>query len=322
MAMMKAMRIAVFGTGGVGGYFGGRLAEAGHSVAFLARGAHLDALRRDGLIVESVAGDFTVRPAEAAALPAEVGPVDAVLVGVKAWQVREAAAALGPLLGPDTFVLPLQNGVEAADELSETIGRARVVGGLCRIMAFVAGPGRIRHPAIPPRIEFGEWDGRTSPRVSALREAFASARGATATVPADISAAIWEKFLFIAPVSAVGAVTRVPVGSFRAVAQTRALLEEAMREILALARARGVALGGDALARTLAIIDGMPAEATASMQRDILEGRPSELEYQTGAIVRLAAAAGLPVPASAYLYASLLPSERRARAAAGTVSSI
>src|SRR5947207_13149546 len=127
------MRFAIFGTGGVGGYFGGRLAEAGHEVAFVARGAHLEALRRDGLVVESVAGDFTVPGVRAAADPAEIGPVDAVLVGVKAWQVREAASALGPLLGPDTFVVPLQNGVEAADELAGTIGRARVLGALCRL---------------------------------------------------------------------------------------------------------------------------------------------------------------------------------------------
>jgi len=309
------MKIAIFGTGGVGGYFGGRLAEAGQDVAFVARGAHLEALRGHGLDVESIAGDFRLPRVRAAADPAEIGPVDAVLLGVKAWQVREAGRALGPLLGPETFVVPLQNGVEAADELAETVGRARVVGGLCRILSFVAGPGHIRHAGVPPRIEFGEWDGRDSARVSALREAFAATRGVTAVVPADISAAIWEKFLFIAPVSAVGAVTRVPVGGFRAVPPTRALLEQAMREVLALARARGVALPEEAHARTLAIVDGLPAEATASMQRDILEGRPSELEYQTGAIVRLAAAAGLSVPANAYLYASLLPSERRARGA-------
>jgi 2-dehydropantoate 2-reductase len=283
-------------------------------VAFVARGPHLDALRRDGLRVESIAGDFTVRPVEAAADPGEIGPVDAVLVGVKAGQVREVARALGPLLGPATFVVPLQNGVEAADELGEAIGKDRVIGGLCRIMSFVAGPGRIRHAGIEPRIEFGEWDGRASPRVEALRQAFAGAQGATAVVPSDVAAALWGKFLFIAPVSAVGAVTRMPIGAFRAVPPTRALLQEAMREVLALARARGVHLPDDAVERVLAIVDQLPAEATASMQRDILEGRPSELDYQTGAVVRLAGPAGVPVPVNAYLYASLLPSELRARA--------
>jgi 2-dehydropantoate 2-reductase len=308
------MRIAVFGAGGVGAYFGGRLARAGHPVAFVARGAHLEALRRDGLVVESVAGDFTVRPVEATSDPREIGPVDVVLVGVKAWQVREAAAALSPLLGPDTFVVPLQNGVEAADELGEVIGQGRVVGGLCRIMSFVAGPGRIKHTGIVPRIELGEWDGHPSARVAALRDALAAAEGLSAVVPPDIAVALWEKFIFIAPVSAVGAVTRATAGVFRAVPETRAMLAQCMGEILALARVRGVALGPDAVVSTLAIVDGLPAEGTASMQRDILEGRPSELEYQVGAVVRLAAPVGLSVPASTFLYASLLPAERRARA--------
>jgi len=227
--------------------------------------------------------------------------------------VKDAARALRPLLDGGGFVVPLQNGVEAADELAEGVGAARVVGGLSRILSLVAGPGRIRHTAIPPRIEFGELDRRPRRRLEALREAFAGVQGASAVVPADISVAIWEKFLFIAPVSAVGAVTRVPVGEFRSVPPTRALLQDAMREVHALGRARGVALPDDAVARTMAIVDAMPVEATASMQRDILEGRPSELEYQVGAVVRLAALAGVPVPASTSLHASLLPSERRAR---------
>jgi 2-dehydropantoate 2-reductase len=307
------MRFAVFGAGGVGGYFGGRLAQAGHSVAFLARGAHLAAMSRDGLAVESVAGDFTVRPVEATADPSEIGPVEAVLVCVKAWQVRDAARALGPLLGAATFVVPLQNGVEAADELAEAIGPERVLGGLCKIMSLVAAPGRIRHAGITPRIEFGERDGRGSARVAGLRDAFAGTEGVSVGIPADIAVALWEKFLFIAPVSAVGAVTRMPAGAFRAVPETRHLLEQAMWEIVALARARGVALEDQAVERTLAYVDGLPAEGTASMQRDVLEGRPSELDYQVGAVVRLAAPAGVPVPASTFLYASLLPAERRAR---------
>jgi 2-dehydropantoate 2-reductase len=311
------MRLAVVGAGGVGGYFGGRLAQAGHSVAFLARGPHLDAMREQGLRVESISGDFEVRPVDASADPAAIGPVEAVLVAVKAGQVREVARTLGPLLGPGTFVVPLQNGVEAADEIAQEIGTERVLGGLCRIMSFVTAPGRIRHAGIPARIEFGERDGRASARVAALRDAFASTHGVTAVVPTDIAAALWEKFLFIAPVSAVGAVTRMPVGDFRGVAESRALLEQAMREVVALARRRGIALPEDVLARTLAVVDGMPKEGTASMQRDILEGRPSELDHQVGAVVRLARPLGLDVPASAFLYASLLPGERRARHAAG-----
>src|SRR5262245_46647964 len=161
------MRLAIFGTGGVGGYFGARLAEAGHSVAFIARGSHLDAIRRAGLSVESPAGDVRVHPAEASDDPRAIGVVHAVIVGVKAWQVSEAAAAMGPLLTPTTTVLPLQNGVEAADRLGEVIGPARVLAGLCRIVCYMAAPGLIRHTAVDPKIEFGEWDGRATERVEA-----------------------------------------------------------------------------------------------------------------------------------------------------------
>jgi 2-dehydropantoate 2-reductase len=243
--------------------------------------------------------------------------VDGVFVCVKAWQVRDTGTALAPMLGPDTFVVPLQNGVEAADELADTVGPDRVVPGVCRILSFVAGPGRIRHTGVMPRIEFGETDGRSSARVAALRAAFEKAEGLTVITPPDITAALWEKFLFIAPVSAVGAVTRMPAGAFRSVPETRALLEQAMGEIVAVGRARGVTWPGDVMARTLAIIDGLPAEGTASMQRDLAEGRPSELDYQVGAVVRLAALAGVDVPASRFLYASLLPAEQRARSARG-----
>ncbi len=307
------MRIAVYGTGGVGGYFGGRLAQAGESVVFIARGAHRDAIRRDGLKVESIAGDFEVKPAEATDDPAVAGPVDVVLVCVKAWQVPEIAPSLLPLLRDDSVVVPLENGVEAADQIAAVVGPERVLGGLCKIVSFVAGPGRIRHAGVPPRIEFGERDGRKSERVAALRAAFEKAHGVSVCTPDDIEAALWEKFLFIAPVSGVGAVTRVPIGAFRAVPETRAMLEAAMSEVFALARARGVALRGDAVARTMGFVDGLPQDATASMQRDVIEGRPSELESQNGTIVRLGRQSGVAVPVNECLYRSLLPAELAAR---------
>ena len=307
------MRVAVYGAGGVGGYFGGRLAQAGHAVAFVARGEHLAAIRRDGLAVASVAGDFVVRPAEAVEDPADIGPVDLVLVGVKAWQVTETAKALSPLLRPDTVVLPLQNGVEAADQLSAVIGPERVLGGLCKIMSLVAGPGKIRHAAVEPRIEFGERDRRKTPRVAALREVFERCQGVSVDTPDDIEAALWEKFLFIAPVSGVGAVTRMPVGVVRRVPETRALLAAAMDEVEAVARARGIGVRADIVARTLGYIDGLPETTTASMQRDIMEGRPSELEQQNGAMARLGRQLGVPVPVHECLYRSLLPAELKAR---------
>jgi 2-dehydropantoate 2-reductase len=307
------VRVAIFGAGGVGGYFGGRLAQAGESVVFIARGAHLGALQRDGLHVDSVAGDFVVRPTEATGDPAAAGAVDAVLVCVKAWQVAEAARALPPLLGPDTFVVPLENGVEAADELAKVVGSERVLGGLCKILSYVAGPAHVRHAGVAPRIEFGERDGRQTARVAALRAAFERCVGVSVGTPADIGAATWEKFLFIAPFSGMAAVTRMPAGPVRTVPETRELLERAMREVFELARARGVALSDGAVERTLAYVDGLPADGTASMQRDIMEGRPSELDYQTGAIVRLAAQAGVSAPVNAFIYACLRPAELTAR---------
>lgn len=308
------MRLAVFGTGGVGGYFGGRLAQAGESVVFVARGAHLEAMRNGGLRVDSPAGDFHIPRVEATDDPSSAGHVDAVVVCVKAWQVREAATAMLPMLGPATFVVPLQNGVEASDQLATRVGAERVLGGLCRVVSYVAEPGRIRHAGVAPRIEFGERGGRgPSSRVAMLRSAFERAVGVSVDTPDDIEAAVWEKFLFIAPFSGVGAVTRVPAGIIRAVDETRELLVRAMREVFELARVRGIGLAGGALERTLAFFEALPNDATASMQRDIMEGRPSELEYQTGAVVRLGRQAGLPVPVNECLYRSLLPAELRAR---------
>jgi len=307
------MRIAVFGTGGVGGYFGGRLAQAGEDVIFVARGAHLEAIRRDGLTVQSPEGDFVVHPAVATDDVRTAAPVDAVLLGVKAWQVREAARALRPLLERAGFVVPLQNGVEAADELVAELGAEPVVGGLCKISSYVAGPGRIRHAGVAPRVEFGERDGRRSERVDRLRTAFEKAAGVDVAIPGDINAAIWEKFLFIAPLSGVGAVTRMPAGVLRSVPESRSMLESAMREVFDVGRARGIGLRKDAVARTMSYVDGLPADGTASMQRDILEGRPSELDYQTGAVVRLGRESGVPVPVNDFIYRSLVPGERRAR---------
>lgn len=310
------MRVVVFGTGGVGGYFGGRLAQAGEEVTFVARGPHLEAIRRDGLVVESTEGDFVVRPARATEDPATAGPADVVLVGVKAWQVRDAARALRPLVQGRGFVVPLQNGVEAADELAAELGARPVVGGLCRIVSFVAGPGRIRHAGVAPRVEIGERDGHRSERVDHLRAAFEKAVGVSVSTPSDITAALWEKFLFIAPFGGVGAVTRMNAGALRAVPETREMLEAAMREVFDLARARGVGLRKDAVVRTMSYVDALPPEGTASMQRDILEGRPSELEYQTGSVVRLGREAGVPVPVNSFIYSSLLPGERLARSRA------
>lgn len=306
------MRIAVVGVGGVGGYFGGQLARAGHDVCFIARGAHLAAIREHGLRVDSIGGDFVVQPAVAGDDPAGFGPVDLVIVGVKAWQLPAAAQAMAPLVGPETVVLPLLNGIEAADELASALGAKHVLGGLCRITAFIAGPGHIRHAAMAPSVVFGELDNRRSSRVEAIQAAFTTA-GVRAEIAVDIQVAIWEKFMLIATWSGIGAVTRTPIGAWRGLPGTRAMAEQALSEVVALAHARDIALPINRVARLMTFLDGVDPASTASMQRDIMEGRPSELEAQNGAIVRLSEVAGVDTPVHHFLYYSLLPQERAAR---------
>lgn len=306
------MRIAVIGAGGVGGYFGGRLAQAGHDVSFIARGATLEALRTNGLRVESILGDFVVMPVSATDDPRTVGPVDAILMAVKAWQIPEAAAQLAPMLGEDTMVVPLENGIDAPEVLSAIVGERHVVGGLCAIVSFSVEPGHIRHAASEPIVMFGELDNSRSERVERLRVAFAEA-GVHVEVPPDIRRSMWTKFLFIATLSGIGALTRVPVGVWRADENIRAMADRSLREVLQLATARGVDLGEDAIERTWQRYDGMAPDSTSSMQRDIMEGKPSELEAQLGAIVRLARESGVDVPVTAMIYHALVPQELRAR---------
>ena len=307
------MRIAIVGVGAVGGYFGGRLAQAGEEVAFVARGATLDALRERGLVVDSIAGDFVIEPVRASDDAATFGTVDAVLFGVKAWQVEQAARSALPLFGAETFAVPLQNGVEAPELLASVVGRERVLGGLCKIFAQIEAPGHITHLGVEPSIDFGELDGRSSARAERLLNAFERA-GVKARVRADIAVGMWEKLMMIVPTSAVGAATRVKLGELREIAESRALVAGSMQEIWHLARARGVAVRDEAVERTLSFIDGLPYETTASMQRDIMAGRRSELEAQSGAVVRLANEAGVEVPINRFLYATLLPAEHKASA--------
>lgn len=308
----RPLKIAVFGVGAVGGLFGGKLARTGHEVTFIARGETLAALRQDGLRVDSIDGDFSIRPARATDEPAEIGTVDLVLLGVKAWQVRAVAPHLRPLLAPQTAVLPLQNGVEAPDDLKSSLDARHVLGGLCKVLCFRIGPAHLEHAGVPPSVALGELDNTTSERVERIREAFERA-GVAAEIPTDIEAAMWQKLLMITAVSGVGAAARVPIGEIRDLPASRRLLEDSIREVLAVAAARGVELPPDQLAATMAFIDGLPANGTASMQRDILDGLPSELEAQTGSIVRMAAAAGVDVPVSRTLYGLLAPLERRVR---------
>jgi 2-dehydropantoate 2-reductase len=306
------MRIAIFGSGSVGGYFGGRLAQAGEDVVFIARGEHLNAMLKSGLRVDSINGNFIVESVQATDDPSTIGKVDLVIVGVKAWQVSEAAEAIRLLVGPNTVVLPLQNGLEAPAKLSEVIGDLHVLGGLCGLFCYVAGPGHIVHAGTDPFVKFGELDNHRSQRVERLLDTFKKA-GVTAVIPPDIRVAMWMKFLTITVWSGMGAMTRAPAGIWRSVPETRRMAEQSLREIIAVAAAHDVALPENALETTMAIYDGLVPQSTASLQRDVMQGRPSELDAQIGAVVRFGQQADVATPWNIFIYNSLLPMELRAR---------
>ncbi|MGW7254685.1 2-dehydropantoate 2-reductase [Streptomyces sp. NPDC054834] len=310
------MKIAVVGTGGIGGYFGGRLAAAGHDVWFVARGAHLQALRRDGLRIESPDGDLTVTPVRATDDTREVGPADVVLLCVKTWQLEPAVEALKPLIGTGTAVVTLQNGVEAPEQVAAAVGRETVLPGIAKIIARLSGPGRIQHVGGQGSLTFGEWDNlagdRAGDRVERLREALAEA-SVTAVVAEDVWTELWAKFLFVVPLGSLGAVADAPFGVLRSRPGTRRLLADGMREIERVARAAGVRLPDGIVASTLDFIDVQPAQGTSSLQRDLLAGLPSELDAWTGAAVRLGARYGIATPVHDVLYEVLRLREEQAR---------
>lgn len=306
------MRVAVFGIGGVGGYFGGRLTQTEHDVIFIARGEHLKAIQANGLRVSSEQGEFNAKPILATDNPAEVGIVDVVIVATKAWQVQEAGQTMLPMIAEDTFIVPLLNGVEAPTQLAEIIGEKHVLGGFCRVLSHKEAHGHIIQGGTPPFVAFGELDNSESQRVIALREAFTDAGVNIQNTP-DIQVAMWQKLLFIASFSGVGAVTRSPAGVLRSVPQVYQMLEDAMTEVFQVARKRGIHLPDDAVESGLAIIQRLPEDSLASMQRDVMNGYPSELEAQNGAVVRLGTEVDVETPTHRFIYNSLLPAELRAR---------
>ena len=306
------MRIAIFGAGGIGGYLGGRLSQAGEEVVLIARGEHLQAIKEHGLKVDSIKGGFVATPALATDNPTEAGPVDAVILGVKAWQVLDAAKAMRPMIGPETFVVPMQNGVEATAQLASVLGEKSVVVGLGGLVSYIVGPGHILHAGGEPYVSFGESDNSTSERTQNLLEAFKNA-GVTANIPANIQAALWAKLALMAVNSGIGAITRVPTGQWRSVAGSWKMAQQVAQEVLAVAAGKGIVMPSDSLASTVARLEASAPNSTSSMQRDLMEGRFSELEVQTGAVVRLGLEAGVPTPVNTFIYDSLLPQEMNAR---------
>lgn len=270
---------------------------------FIARGEHLDAILAQGLRLETPEGELVIHPAEATDDPAQVGIVDIVIAGVKSWQLKDAAHAMKPLIGSETFVLPLQNGIEAAAQLSEVLGPEHVVGGLCATFSWIDGPGRIRCIGQMHFVRFAELDNVPSNRIEGMRKAFERA-GVDVKVPSDIQAALWEKFLFVVSFGGVEAVTRAPIGVIRTVPEARQMLERCMHEINEVARARQIALSDGITESMMERVDSLDPSATTSLQRDITNGKPSELEAWNGPVVSTGAQVGVATPLHEFIYHS------------------
>jgi 2-dehydropantoate 2-reductase len=306
------MKIAVVGTGGVGGYFGGLLARSGHDVAFIARGAHLRAIRARGLRIESAEGDFTIAPANATDDPADIGTVDLALLCVKGYDLAAAIDAIHPLVGRQTTVLTLQNGVEAPDLAAEAFGTQAVMPGLVYCEVAVKEPGVIFQGSPLRRIIFGEPDGTMTPRARAVADVFATT-GADTTLSANVLGALWSKFCFICAMGGVTTVARQTLGAALADEEGRALLRAVMAECHAVGLAKGVRFEADPIEAGMATAARFPYEAKSSMQRDLERGGRLEVEALNGAAVRLGRTLGIPTPANQAIYAALRLAQPPAR---------
>ncbi|MCC6948726.1 MAG: 2-dehydropantoate 2-reductase [Bradyrhizobiaceae bacterium] len=300
------MRIAVMAAGAVGGYFGARLAAAGHDVVFFARGAHLDAIRKDGLRVESVRGDLHLKNAVATDTAAGHAPVDAVLFAVKIWDNENAAKIVKPLIGPDTRVVTAQNGIDTVGMIEPILGRGHVVPGLAQISALISRPGAISHTTQFHLWAFGHPDGHKDPVLAALAEA-GKAAGVDFAISEHIERDLWIKFTVLVGLSSVTAASRQPIGVIRDDPDGRALLLDIMREVVAVGRARGVALDADYGDKAMAFADGVPPHTKASMAHDLDRGNRLELDWLAGRVVSLGRELGIPTPACAAIYAVLKP---------------
>ena len=292
------MKILVMGSGGVGGFYGGRLARAGCDVTFVARGAHLAALRERGLTIENEAqGDIHLPAVKVTANPADAGPVDLVLISVKLWDIEAAARAVKPAVGPQTAVLSLQNGVMKDDVLRGEFGETAVMGGVGYVATHISRPGVIHQTGAIQRMVFGEYDGRRSPRAEALLAAALEA-GIEAELSSDVRRAIWEKYVFLVGLSGTTATMRGNIGPIRENPRTRAFLFDLMKETVAVGRAHGVALPEDYSAQGLAFADTVPFDMTSSMHHDLERGNPLEVEWLSGGVVKLGEQVGVPTPAN------------------------
>ena len=300
------MRIAVVGAGGVGGGYGAALAKAGADVTFIARGAHLAAMKGKGLKVESGRGDTHLVPTQATDDPKTVGPVDVVLFCVKLWDVESAGEAIKPMVTADTAVIPLQNGVDASERLAPILGKTAVMGGVANISATIAEPGVIRQTGTVMRMVFGELDGRKSARAEALA-ALCGKAGIDGVLSTAILTDLWMKFILLASNASIMALTRLPVGKLRDDPDIAPWFTTAYEEVTAVGRAAGVTLPPDAVDRTLNFNRNAPPNLMASMAVDLLRGNRIELPWLSGKVLELGKKHGVATPTHAFMYAALKP---------------
>jgi 2-dehydropantoate 2-reductase len=305
------MKIAIIGTGGVGGYFGGKLARAGYDVTFLARGKHLKAIQQNGLTIRSALGDFKIDTVKATDRIDNIGLADIVILGVKAWHVRDISKELSSIIKKETIVLPLQNGVLTMEELNEKIRHKNIIGGLCRIISKIEAPGVINHLGLEPSIIFGEYNYSGTERVEMIKEIFDKS-GITSQISDDITADLWKKFIGIC-VGGLLAVTNKTYGELRELKETRQLMIDLISEIYLLSQELWIRIESDFVGNMISEIDSYPYESTSSLTRDIWDGKPSEIEYQNGTVVRLGMKFGVDTPVNRFVYNSVMPMELEAR---------
>lgn len=306
------MKIMIMGSGGVGAYYGGLLAQQGNDVTFIARGAHLQALRANGLQVKSVHGDFHIMPVKVTDTPAEAGAADLILFCVKTYNLDDAAKAIQPAIGAQTVVMSLQNGVEAPEQIGKIVGMEHVLGGATHISSALEAPGIVKQVSQFRRIVFGESDGSISTRAQGIDEVLRST-GIMVEITRDIRKVLWTKLVFISAASGLGSLTRLPMGDYRSVPETRTMIVNLMREVEATACAQGVTLDADVVEKSLKFMDAAAPHIKASMQLDVEASRRTELESMIGVIGRQGRALGVPTPVADMVYASLLPGEIAAR---------
>jgi len=300
------MRIVIMGAGGIGGYFGARLAAAGNDVAFIARGEHLAAMRAIGLVVRSARGDLHLTDITATDDPNTLAPADLVLIGVKLWDTEAAATAVKPLVRPGTAVVSFQNGIEKDDVLARILGREAVIGGTAQISVVIAGPGVIAHTGALAKLVIGELDNRRTPRIETIAATCQTA-GIETEIAADIRLATWQKFAFLVAVSACTTSMRQPIGPLRGNPQTRAFLRDVMREVVAVGQAQGVPLPADFADARLAQIDTLPADMSSSMHGDLTRGNRLEVAWLSGAVAALGGNTGVPTPLNRAVFDILAP---------------